>query len=312
MPEGALEDVRDHQQGVFTPNQARTSGMSRRDIDFLVRGGSWERLRRGVYAEQPVRDDEPNALHLQVAAARLALSGQGVCSHETAALLHGLPVRRVRDSRVILTMPSSQRSHRDFEGIHVHRASLPTTHVATVANFPATSLARTLVDLGRNRSVGAALIPLDHALHQHLVTCAELNAVLQDCRRWPGIKKASEVVGFGDTRSESPLESLGRLCLHRHDLPMPVLQHEIVLQGGQRTRVDFYWEDGGVIGEADGLGKYTDPAVLRAEKLRQEQQEAMGFIVVRFTWVDITGHPGRTAGRFLAALARGRARASAS
>lgn len=312
MTDPTLDDVRADQHGVFTLRQAGCAGLSRRDIDFLIRGESWERLRRGVYAQQPGPDEEPNAVHLRVAAARLALKGHGVCSHETAATLYGWPLRRTHDDRVIMTMPSSRRSHRDFEGIHLHRASLPSAHVAVVANFATTSVARTLVDLGRGRSIGAALIPLDHALHHHLVTGEQLNAVRRDCQRWPGIKKAGEVVCFGDARAESPLESLGRLCLHRHDLPTPELQTEIVLPSGQQTRVDFYWEGAGVIGEADGLGKYTEPDVLRAEKLRQEQLEARGFVVVRFTWADIVLRPAHTAGRFRAAIARGSARTVAS
>lgn len=56
---------------------------------------------------------------------------------------------------------------------------------------------------------------------------------------------------------------------------------------GSKPAWTFYWEGAGVIGEADGLGKYTEPDVLRAEKLRQEQLEARGFVVVRFTWADI-------------------------
>ncbi|MGI8692664.1 MAG: type IV toxin-antitoxin system AbiEi family antitoxin domain-containing protein [Geodermatophilaceae bacterium] len=304
MPDVVLEDLILEQHGVFTPQQATSAGLVRSDIGFLLRSGSWERVRRGVYAESERLDPEiPQPLR-EVAAVRLALHDNGVCSHETAALLHGLPVDVRADCRVILTMTPERRSHRDYDGVHVHRAGLPGGHVTTVSGFPTTSVARTLVDLARNRRFGAALIPTDYALHHHLLQREPLNSVMLDCRRWPGTKRAAEVLAFADPGSESPLESLGRLCLHRYGVPAPVLQHEIVLADGGRTRVDFWWEEGAVVGEADGLNKYADATVLRREKLRQEGLECLGFTVVRFTWADVTLRPAETAARFQAALAR--------
>lgn len=51
-------------------------------------------------------------------------------------------------------------------------------------------------------------------------------------------------------------------------------------------RVDFYW-DCGVVGEADGRSKYDDRDVLIREKLRQEELENAGLVVVRWTWSDL-------------------------
>ncbi len=299
-----LEDVSNAQHGVFTTQQAAQAGLVRSDRDYLLRRGGWQPQRRGIYVEVPPPPGGPEGPHRAAVAARLALHGQGVCSHETAARLHGLALHRGREDEVILTMPSGHRSHRNFDGIHLHRATLPGGHVSSVEGIPVTSVARTLVDLGRIRPFGPALIPLDHALHQHLVSRDQLAGVVLDCRRWPGIRRASDVVEFGDAAAESPLESLGRLCLHQYGVPPPTLQHSIVLPDGQRSRADFWWQHAAVVGEADGLGKYTDAAVLRAEKLRQEALESMGLIVVRFTWADIALRPAETARRFLVALSR--------
>ena len=74
---------------------------------------------------------------------------------------------------------------------------------------------------------------------------------------------------------------------------MPRLQHEFVLPDGSRTFVDMYWKEWGLVGEADGSGKYGiddgEAGVrrkLRNEKNRQNEIEALGNIFRRWQWED--------------------------
>jgi hypothetical protein len=69
-------------------------------------------------------------------------------------------------------------------------------------------------------------------------------------------------------------------------------------------RVDFYWDDFGVVGEADGDGKYGDRQALIAEKRRQERLEEAGLVVVRWGWQDLRD-PDLLAARVRRALDRG-------
>lgn len=59
-----------------------------------------------------------------------------------------------------------------------------------------------------------------------------------------------------------------------------------------------------MIGEADGLAKYTDADVLRREKLREEELARMGFTVVRWTWRDAYHRPDALAHHCLTTLTR--------
>ena len=59
-----------------------------------------------------------------------------------------------------------------------------------------------------------------------------------------------------------------------------------------------------MIGEADGLGKYDAPHVLRAEKLREDRLRDAGFEVVRCTWAEALHEPERLAVRVRAAFHR--------
>lgn len=49
----------------------------------------------------------------------------------------------------------------------------------------------------------------------------------------------------------------------------------------------------------DGLGKYTDPEVLRREKVREESIVQLGFTVFRWTWRDAYRRPDALAHRAL-------------
>jgi hypothetical protein len=47
-------------------------------------------------------------------------------------------------------------------------------------------------------------------------------------------------------------------------------------------RCDVYWDDLGVVGEADGRDKYT-PDEHYQEKVRQEQMKAVGLLFTRWS-----------------------------
>jgi hypothetical protein len=175
-----------------------------------------------------------------------------------------------------------------------------------VDGVPATTAARTVVDLARWVSFRGGVVVADSALRNG-VGRDEMQRVAGDCARWPGIRKAGEVIAFADGRAASPLESISRVAFQDWGLPPPQLQVTLVWDefGNPKTIVDFYWEEFGVVGEADGLLKYDDEErlSLRAEKLRQEELETMGYIVVRWTWDDIWRRPEWVAQRLLRAFA---------
>jgi hypothetical protein len=126
--------------------------------------------------------------------------------------------------------------------------------------------------------------------------------VADACRRWPGVSRARTVAAFADSRAASPLESISRVAFHDYQLPPPILQAII----GGYEEADFLWPDCRVIGEADGLSKYTSPEVLRREKEREEGSSSWGS---RFS-----AGPGgtRTAGRTPWHTARSRSSSAAA
>ena len=116
-----------------------------------------------------------------------------------------------------------------------------------------------------------------------MTTRDELGSVCRALRGRAGSPAARQLVEIADGRAESPLESLSRLAMA--DLrQQPALQVQLYsIQGWFLGRVDFFWEDVGVIGEADGRDKYTDDELWR-EKLRQDQLADCGLVFARWGW----------------------------
>lgn len=234
---------------------------------------------------------------------------RGVVSHRSALLLHELPlVGRPAELPELTVAP---RSNANFAGVHAHRAGLRRREVRICGGIAVTSPARTVVDVARTRPVGTAVSAIDAALHGKLVTVEAIEDCLRYCWNWPGIGRAQRAVRLSDGRAESPLESVSGLVLGWLRLPSPDPQRSIFDEHGRLVaRTDFYWDEFGVFGEADGRLKYADGngAAFMREKERQEGLEDLGLTGVRWGWSQVTGRRHALRTRLLNAFERGAAR----
>lgn len=254
--------------------------------------GQIARIRRGLYAAPC----PPNELtHVWAAALKL----DAVVSHETAAALWGIPTLG-RAGPIHLTRSRRCQGTARYEGVLVHHARLPDGHITVHNGVRITSPARTVADIARNRQFRAGVVAGDAALRLRRCSRDDFRAVALACSGWPGVARARRVLEFADERAGSPLESISRVAFHDYGLPRPILQATI----GGYERADFLWETVRVIGEADGMGKYTSPEVLRSEKVREENFVEMGFTVFRWTWEDAYRRPDALAHRALGILVR--------
>jgi hypothetical protein len=191
----------------------------------------------------------------------------------------------------------------------LHRATVAPDDVCVIDGLPALTAARTVIDVARSRPISTAVAAIDAALYEGLATEDQLDDVLLRCWNWPGIRRAQRAVRLSDRRSESPLESVSRLVLRWLRLPAPELQPVVLDRHGRPLgRLDFYWDEFGVAGEADGRSKYDSRQVLIAEKERQELLEDCGLVFVRWGWDAPTARPQLLKARVEAAFERGRAR----
>lgn len=281
---------------------ASALGVSRRDLRDLVGDGVVVTLRRGVLVGSCTlrrAAEDPTAGHLLRLSALILAHPGCVASHESAALVHGLPLLDV-PRRVVAT-----RAHGAWRGgtdQRIRIAPLPAHDIEIVGGIPATSVPRTSIDIARTLGPRAALVTGDVALAR--CGSAEIERALGEAASWADLGPARRAVARFDARSESPLESLSRAVFFEFELPVPELQASIETVAGKTYRVDFFWPDQRVVGEADGLGKYDDPGALRAEKIRQEHLEQSDCRVVRWTWRDMAVDTADTVQRIVRALRR--------
>ena len=300
---------------LFTRAMAVGAGWSPTAADGEVRSGRWAVLRRGVYCQrEDVPTDTCARAALDVAAAALATGADVVGSHETAALVHGLPLFRPHTGPPVLSRVRAPRCSRPGQtSPAVLVSQLPPEHRVAVHGAVVTSPARTAVDLARKGPALSAVVVLDGALGAG-VPRAALEAVLSDCHGWPGSRRAAQMLAFADARAESPLESVGRWRMHQAELPPPALQVVVRDADGPVGRADFLWDELRTVGEADGFGKYRLPdgtadfSALRAEKLREDRMRDAGWEVFRFTWDEAVHRPAVLEARARRAFARGAGR----
>ena len=265
---------------VFSRAEARTAGLTDRQVDRRLLTGRFRPVRRGLLtAGLPERDLAGTPVPLPglplrprvVAALRAAPSG-AVVSHDTAAVVWGLPTPMGDPRPVSLTrMPDGAASTRYYPDLRIEVATLQDDDLQ--ADGPLTAPARTVVDCCRHLPGHDALAIADAAVHLGLTGPEDLAEVLRRCSGWPGVRRAARVLPLVDGRRESPLESWSAWAFHTQGTPLPVPQVELVDDDGVLVaRADFWWVEG-VVGEADGRAKY----LLRAAALGGATDEALAM-----------------------------------
>lgn len=248
--------------------------------------GHFLRLRPGVYvtaAEWAAAP--PDRRHrLLMDAFRASASHEPVFSHESAALVHGIPVVGNWPSRPHTIEPEPQAvSRRTRTGVIVHR---PRHRVepTRIGDHVVTGLIDTAIALAASRPLNTGVVALDHVLARGVVR-EEIEELVGLRRPFHGAARVLRAAGIATGLAESPLESISLVPMALAGLPRPRQQFEVAVQG-LRYRLDFFWPEFAVAGEADGRGKYRGPDDLWAEKVRQDALRSRGISVARWGWAD--------------------------
>jgi hypothetical protein len=306
---------------VFTRPVARDAGMTTEQITQRIRSGGWESLRWGAFCrrEALTPGDDRRRHQLEAMAAVLAQNRSAdpaasaddtpdlAISHLSAACFYdwprpwrgwGLPQLTIR--------PALGRPRRRAHMV-VQAAELTSDDVRVVEGVLVTSPHRTVADLLRHLPPPEAVAVADHALRVGGVCYEDVVAALGRQSGWPLVARARTSLALVDPRRESWLESWSFVSLHIRGIPLPVPQANIFDTHGRFVaRVDGYWPDSAVVGEADGAVKYdlTGPYVdagaapdeliawgqrrLDDQRRRHERLMDLGLQVVRWSASDIS------------------------
>lgn len=268
-----------HQHGVVSSAQIRGLGLNRDAVFHRIQTGRLHPVARGVYAVgRPDLSREGRWM-----AAILSCGPEAVLSHRSAATLWGI---HLDDGPAIeLTVPVRVRRRRP--GVKVYRADLDSGDVTSRAAVPATTAARTLLDLGRVLAPGPLEAAINAADKHDLVDPDRLRAKLDDYAGLAGVAKLRRVLDrrtFALTDSE--LERRFLPIAERAGLPLP--ETGVYVNG---FKVDFHWPDLGLIVETDGLRYHRTAAAQTRDRQRDQAHIAAGLTPLRFTHAQVRYEP---------------------
>lgn len=223
----------------------------------------------------------------------MALGGERVASHWSAAALHGLPLIGTWPATLHITDPAA-RGGSSSSGVTTHRGALGADSVDRIEGVQVTSLARTIVDMARVSPFASAVAIADEALKRGLTTESLLAELDRATPRY-GYARAARGITFGDPRAANPGESLSRARIHELGYATPDLQVPFIDARGDEREVDFFWPGIRKIGEFDGIYKYTraeftggaPPAeIVIREKRREDALRPLVRSFDRWIWDD--------------------------
>ena len=285
----------------FLAREAHAVGLTSTSIAGAMRRKQIIPVAPSVYAAREGWVDlTPPELHVRMSRAAAVSVEGAVVSHQSAALIHGLPHPLGPLGPVSLTLQDSSSTAARDDWRRLLDGELPDAHVTHVKGVRVTTVDRTVVDSLRQLRPRDALAIADGALRAGLTSIQDLQHMRAFQRRWPGVRKADLGLAMVDHRRESWLESASVATAHQLGFSVPMSQvwiHD--LDGRPIGRVDFLWSLAGVIGEADGRGKYLGTYTSKewnpeqaavhmiAERDRERELESVGFAVARWGTADL-------------------------
>jgi hypothetical protein len=263
-----MDSIRGRERLLITRHRNHTAA-DPRVLRRAVRSGEMLRLRSGAYVRSSVwaalSVDEQR--RLEIAAALDASSSALVVVGRSAAAIWGVPLLGRHDG-LVHVRTSVASGTRTEHGFRKHATSAPDQHVVEGVGVHLTSPARTVVDLALSESFASGVVAVDWALRSGIER-EQLRTVLDEVAPKQRRTHAERAVEFGDGRSGSAGESWSRAQMEEAGLVMPVLQERFADRLGVIGFVDFYWPEVRLVGEFDGIGKLTDPAMLAGRSPRQ-------------------------------------------
>lgn len=281
-------------QWVLTTDELRELGLTANQITARTGTGLSHRRYVGVYAVgRPTLDFEGECL----AAVRACGPGTAIV-YVTAAGLWGIRPRRH------VFHVAAPRSRTPQRGLILHRPrSLPLDAVTEHRGVPVTTLARTLLDLAgglTQRQVGWAM---HEAAVQKLF---DPTAVLMELERNPwhrGRKRLGQLLEseVAPTRSGLEIAAL-EIC---RGLALPEPETTQIVRTDRDEEADVCWRSLRLIVEWDGGRYHSTRWRRRMDAEKTARLQAAGWVVLRFSDLDVALEPARVGERIVRAARSG-------
>ena len=291
-----LDQIARDQHGLITFQQACQMGLAPRQWSRLHESG----ILRELHPKVSSLFAYPESNIQRILAATLSIGGRPIASHRTALHLWGAwnpkvdePIDVIIDHR-----PGGRR----LEGVVVHRPrDMKELAPVRLLGIPVTTATRSLIDFAAVaphalNSVTERLLLAGTLSRDHLRAAVALHS--KQGRRGIGpVRELLRTWPYSDKPSESVLEMRMDRLLSDTNLP----HHETQIEEGP-FRIDFGWPEWRVAGEVDGWGKYDMLEQFNKQTERDAYLQVRGWLVLHFTWRDVTRRPRSVVSRIREAL----------
>ena len=263
-------------------------------------GGAWQELLPRTYLTQT---GESSAEQREMAAVLYAGPDSVITG---PAALRRLWIRGPATDRVdVLVAPTRNRPSWGFVATHRTRRMPDTVFLKGV--LPLVSPARAVLDtVTWLRDSGDARAVVAGAVQARRCTIADLEAELRaGPRRNTALLRAvlAEVAAGVRSAPEADLHDL----ITRYQLPVPMLNPRLYLNGTFLASPDAWWPAAGVAVEVDSMEFHFAVDDWQHTMRRHDRMTAAGILVLHVTPGQLRTEPGRIAQDIAAALARGHA-----
>jgi very-short-patch-repair endonuclease len=262
-------------------DQLRASGAGRTTIGRWVADGYLHPILPRVYGV----GHPGTSVEADLAAAVLYAGPGASLSHGTAVWWLGLLKHPPRPAIVV----STPRRVRSPDGIEVQRER--TIDVIRHRGLPVAAPHQALLDLAAEATHDLLRLALANADYHGMLNLTAIAAVSgRGIKGSAAINQALEQHRPQLAHTRSELERvLLRLC-ERHGLPIPAFN---LVVGG--WLVDALWPDVKLVVEVDGLDGHRSRAQLERDHHRDFELRQAGYIVLRYTWRQLTAAPAEVA-----------------
>lgn len=290
------------QEGLLTTAQLRGAGVSPWTLRRLIADGWMFRLAPRVYALR----GSPDTHRRRLRAGLLCLGDRSWVSYEAAAALHGLD--RPRPHAIEFTIERPRRPPLLPFAVHTTTRLHPIDHVV-VDGFRAMSATRTVFDLALARAHPQRIeAAIDSAIRLQLSSPEVLRRRLSDLRgsgRW-GCRLVEDMLTDAGVHT---FVERRLLELVRHaGLPAPRTRVLFRVEGRHVARVDFSFDDVGVVVEVSGQQRHASVGDRARDAQRRNELQDLGLRVFEYTFDDVAKRPEMVRRTLLARLAVAEAR----
>ena len=279
---GPVVDVLATHHGVISLEQLAAMHVTRAQLRTAVRNGWLVKVAPTVYGSTSA----PRTPEFGRFLGLLALGPDAVVSHRGAAALHQFD--RFPADAVEFTVPRRARGVKLPYIVH-STTTLPRIDRVRVASCACTSATRTIIDLARQRLAPALVeAAIDTAVRRGLSSPEALGRRLAELRgpgRW-GARLLDQLLL--DSGGHTVLERRFLQLVRRAGLPRPRTQVVHRRDGRTFARVDFLFDEAGVVIEVSGRKGHSSPSERARDAQRRNELQDIGRRVYEYTWEQVT------------------------